>query len=144
MFALSVHATTVGPGLCRPRGRARQGFSLLEVLFAMVVLVSGVLAANRLIDMGLEAADLSRAQSVAMLLAESKMAELEAGLADSSAAGGELEDHPGFSYKIETGATRVDRLTRVKVKITYPYKGRDAEYVLTRWLFQPTERGGLF
>ena len=126
----------------RGSSSARRGFSLLEVLFALAILVGGVLVANRLIDFGLEAADLSRAQNLAVLLAETKMAEMEAGIDEDIAEGeGEFDDHPGFKYQVESESTDVDGLVSVSVKVSFAHRGHDFDYVLARWLYQRTETG---
>ena len=124
--------------------RVRPAFSLFEVLVSLAILVGGVLAASRLIDIGLEEADLSRAQNLAVLLAESKLAEIEAGLegAGSVSGSGDYEEHPGFKYEVETESTDVSGVTGVKVKIVFASRGGEFHYTVSRWLRQPSEGGG--
>jgi Tfp pilus assembly protein PilV len=135
-------ALSANPRTRRTPGR-RCAFSLLEVLFALTILVGGVLTASRLIDYGLEAADLSRAQNLAVLLAEGRMAEIESGIGSGSVGGsGEFEQHPGFKYEVAAESANVDGISAVKVKIVYTARGADFDYTLTRWVYQPPERGG--
>lgn len=59
---------------------ARRGFSLLEVLLALAILVGALTAIGTLIDIGLRHARASRELTNAQLLCESKLNEIAAGI----------------------------------------------------------------
>jgi len=130
----------------------RRGFTLLEVILALTVAVAGVVAANELIRLGLEEVDLARAESVAVLLARSKLAEYQAGMLvqEEDFSGTVAEDDPRqftFSVLVEDLAEEQDELEgldRVTVIVGYTINGQKREYVLTQWVQQsdPQDQGG--
>jgi len=136
------------PG-CQSR---RRGFTLLEVMLALGVAVAGVVAAGELIRLGMEEVDLARAESVAVLLARTKLAEYQAGmlLEDEEFSGIIAEDDPReFNFSVivedvEEGNEEFEALEQVTVIVGYTINGRQREYVLTQWVLRSDEaEGGL-
>jgi len=107
-------------------GEENGGFTLLEVLIAiailgvsMVVILQSQLLSVSLVDRTLK-------DTKAVLLAERRMAEIEAG--ENYVAGedaGEFEDFPGYSWsttanKVDAAGEAAGRLLRVSVKVFCP------------------------
>lgn len=134
---------TIPPPRCRggrPTPGCRHGFSLVEVVLSTLILVGGVAAATHLIYLGLWGADMSRARAIGALLAETKLAELEAGLPDASTDGsGEFEDHPGFRWEVSRQSGTVPGIETVTVKITYEAHDDSFDFSVTRWLARDTQ-----
>ena len=121
------------------RARCAPAFSLVEVILATALLVGGGVAATHLVYLGLWGADMSRARAIGALLAQTKLAEIEAQLPDASAdASGESEDLPGFRWEISRQAGTVAGIEAVTVKITYEAHDDSFEFSVTRWLARDT------
>jgi type II secretion system protein I len=117
----------------------RDGFSLLEVVLAMAILVGALAALGELLGLGTrharEAADLTTAQ----LLCESKLAEIVAGILPPSAvAGAPCENDPEWLYTVLVEPTDEPGLLAVQVTVTENQPTlQPIEFSLTRWLPDP-------
>jgi general secretion pathway protein I len=99
-------------------GRA-QGFTLLEVLVAVAILAIAMVAILKANVQNLDALTESRESTMASLLAAGKLAEIEAmGPADWAEFEGDFgEDHPDYSWEVETARTESEGLMRVVVTV---------------------------
>jgi prepilin-type N-terminal cleavage/methylation domain-containing protein len=132
--------------LRRPTGcarRPRRGLSLLEVIIALAVLVLAIVAINRLVDIGTDRGNDARSYTRGTRLAQSKMAEVEAGLVSvSSETDGQFEgDDAAWAYKITPEPAGPPNLYTVTVRVTRNVQGRPLEIVLTQMVFDPTMMG---
>ena len=125
---------------CAPQCARRRAFSLIEVLLATVIFVGSVTAVTHMVQLGLWGADMSRARAIGALLAESKLAEIEAGLSDAASEGsGEFEEHPGFKWEVSRQAGAVTGVQAITVKIVYETHDDSFELSVTRWMASQAE-----
>ena len=79
----------------------RRAFSLLEVLLALAIFVGSAALLSRLVLLGIENAEFARLQAHALLLAESRFAELEAGILTVDDAGTyPVEEAPDWQWTL--------------------------------------------
>jgi general secretion pathway protein I len=117
---------------------SRRGFTLVEVLVAMVITAAAIVLISQGFSVGVNASASSQQLTRAVMLAESKMAEFETGeLPLTTAPSGDFKpDHPAFKFttKIDTDSFEAYRVT---VTITWNDRGTEQSYNLVRIL---TER----
>lgn len=112
--------------------RDRRGFTLLEVMVAVIILGFGLLAIMRLFPLGLRAGKISRDTTVATFLAQQKIEELKnepftgEGFADGARGEmyGYLTGYEGFQRKttIQTIKSAEPKLKMIQVEVFYkPY-----------------------
>ncbi len=78
-----------------------KGFTLLEVLLATVILAGGLLIVLQAINRSIRGVALSRQYTIASLLAQQKLAELEAGLLSAGETEGDFgEEYPDYLWEI--------------------------------------------
>ena len=124
----------------RPARRA--GLSLLEVLVSMAIFLIALGAIASLVDVGSERAMSASMTNLGTRLAQSKLAEIEAGLTSpSSAESGSFEDEPDWTYSVEPGAALAANTYPVTVRCTRELNGRKHEVVLTQVIFDPALQG---
>lgn len=81
--------------------RQRRGLTLLEVVLALAIFLAAVAALRQLTELGSRAAIQTDAQSAAVLRAETKLAELLAGVVPiAEGAGGRFADAPGWRWEL--------------------------------------------
>jgi type II secretion system protein I len=125
------------------RNARRRGLTLLEVLLSLTILVLALAAIGRLVDIGTDHGNQARAYNRGARLAQSKMAEVEAGILPvSSNAEGQFEgDDATWSYSVSSEAAGPPNLYTVSVKVTSDVKGQPVQVVLTQLLFDPAMTG---
>lgn len=84
------------------RSSPRRGFTLLEILVALVIFVGSIAVISRLISLGLDNADYSRLQSEGALLIENRFAEIDA---DMESTGDSDDSFPGWTCEIGEEST---------------------------------------
>lgn len=125
------------------RPAPRPGLSLLEVLVSLTILLIALAALGQLVDLGEDRATRAALVTTGTRLAQSKLAELEAGALDVTAGGsGTCEDEPGWSWSVESAAGGAANLYGVTVRLTRDYKGRPVEVVLSQMICDPNQMGG--
>lgn len=105
-----------------------RGFSLLEVMVAVVIIGFGLLAIMHLFPIGLRASKISQDTTVASFLAQVKIEELRntgwSQITGGTEAYGGITDYPGFKRvtTIQTVESTEPQLKRITVEVFYkPY-----------------------
>jgi len=114
-----------------------RGFTLLEVMVAVAILAIAMVAILKANVQSLDTLIETRERTTVSMLAASKMAEVEAvGAADWSEFQGDFgEDYPGFTWRVETAPTEVERLVRVAVIVQAREGGSGSETRIEELLF---------
>jgi len=128
--------------------RRRTGFTLLEVILALAILAGAVAVLGEISRLALQNASSARDLARAQMLAESKLAEIEAGVTSTDS----VEDTPfdsadeqldaaesGWLYSIISKSTDEDGLISVKVTVTrdLPAVLHPIKFSLVRWMKDP-------
>jgi prepilin-type N-terminal cleavage/methylation domain-containing protein len=96
----------------------RHGFSLLEVILAMAILVGSLAVLSQLVDLGSGSAVEARMRTDAILRCESKMQELVAGvLPIESVSSVPFEDDPNWQWSVEVASDLTEGLLAVIVTV---------------------------
>jgi prepilin-type N-terminal cleavage/methylation domain-containing protein len=124
--------------------RGSRGFTLIEVLVAMVVTVAAVAILAQGFSTGARASLLSEKNMRASLLAQRVITDYELGVLDlSSNQSGGFDDEPGFTYETlselptpagttTSGVDYTVGLTRLTVSIKWDDRGQPRSYEVTR------------
>lgn len=136
MFRNRYLRTRAGPQVpCGP-----SGFSLLEVILAMAILVGSLAVLSQLIDLGARNAVAARMQTEAILRCESKMQEIVAGiLPPEPVSPVPFEDDPNWQWSVEVDSDLSEGL--LAISVTVEEAGSQSEspisFRLHRWLRDP-------
>ncbi len=122
--------------------KSKSGFSLLEVMVAVVILGFGLLAIMHLFPIGLRASKISQDTTVATFLAQQKMEELRAtryaNIGDSPTG---TFDSPfdNFSWTKSVTVVESDRLSKVMIEVSYSPYGQGRRVKLVTFITDYTE-----
>ena len=96
------------------------GFTLIEVLFAMALLAIGLVAVFQSQSQSISMSTDSRFMPTAALLAQSKMVEVEAGstLANHTEDGDFGSDYSQYTWHLEVGDTQLPQFKKIGVTVT--------------------------
>ena len=96
------------------------GFTLLEVMIAMAILAIALVAVYQSQSQSISMAGSSRFLTTASLLAQSRMAEIDAADPREVAAGnGDFGDaFPDYQWQVEIGETEIDLLKKIILTVT--------------------------
>ena len=96
------------------------GFTLLEVMIAMAMLAIVLVTAFQSQSQSISMASESRFETTAPLLAQSKMAEIEAmKMSDVNAGEGDFgEKFPDYAWRVEVSDTEFEALKKIEVQVT--------------------------
>lgn len=121
----------------------RPGITLIEVMLALAILLFALVAIGQLVDIGIDRGNDARANTRGARLAQSKMAEAEAGAVDlTSAASGTFEgDDAAWQYTVTPEAAGPPNLYVVTVRVSRGADSRPHEVVLKQMVFDPTLTG---
>jgi type II secretion system protein I len=116
----------------------RPGLTLLEVLLAMAIFLISLAAISTLIENGTNYAADAAGMTTASRLAQSKMAEVEAGIISISSGGsGPFEgDDANWSYEVISTPMSSPNLYDVQVRV-FRTRGRMLEVKVSQILFDP-------
>ena len=126
------------------RGRAgrRPGLSLLEVLLSLAIFLLSMVAIFGLIEFGSERGTAAAMQSVGTRLAQSKLAEVEAGAIPANAGGsGSFDDEPEWNWSVDPGSPPVPNVYPVTVRVWRDFGGQTYEVVLSQMIYDPAQMG---
>ena len=129
----------------RPR---RGGFTLLEVILALTILAGALAVLGEVSRLALRNAAAARDLARAQLLAESKLAEIEAGITSTDSVDKVAFDttansldpgEPAWLYSINSQSTDEDGVISVRVTVTrdLPAGQHPVKFSLVRWLPDP-------
>lgn len=120
----------------------RHGITLLEVLVSLAIFLLSLGAISTLVGMGSEAALDATVQNTGARLAQSKMAEVEAGLVSPASGGsGTCDDEPGWSWSVESGSSPAPNLYPVTVRVWKVIRGERREVVLNQMVYDAEQMG---
>jgi len=118
----------------------RAGFTLIEVLVSLVVVTACLTIIAQGFLTGGRASVVAQNETLAAMLAESKMAELEAGiLSTQSSADGTFEpERPDFSWSIQPESTDTTGLVKMTLTVTWKERHEDRTFTLVRLMKERT------
>jgi type II secretion system protein I len=125
----------------------REAFTLLEIIVALAIFVGALAIVSKLVELGTRHALYAQLHTRAIVLAQSKMAELEAGIVPLQASTAEVfEDDPAWQWQIEITTGPFNGLKHVILTV-WPTPGGEVgqtrepvQFQLQRWLFDPAYR----
>ena len=96
-----------------------KGFTLLEVMIAMAILAITLVVVFQSQSQSISMAGRARFETTASLLAQSKMAEIEAANPEnvSSDRGDFGDDFPGYSWQVDVTESEIEYLKKIEVKV---------------------------
>ena len=111
-------------------------------MVALVIFLMSLAAIASLVDFGAERAQAAAMTTLGTRLAQSKLAEVEAGLtAPTSSETGTFDDEPDWTYSLESGAALAANTYPVTVTVRRDAAGRKYEVALTQVVFDPAFQG---
>ena len=118
----------------KARRQGVEGFTLIEVLVALVVVTAGLTIIAQGFLAGGRASVASQFGTTAAWLAESKMAELESGILSiqTSASGTFEPDQPDFSWETEIQSTATTGLAQVTLTVTWKERNEERSFAIVR------------
>ena len=122
--------------------RRRPGLSLLEVLLALTIFLLSLTAIGGLVDYGAARGTAAQTQAMGVRLAQSKLAEVEAGVMPVSSGGsGTFDEDPNWNWSVEPGDMVATNVYSVTVRAWREIGGQRHEVSLTQMIFDPTMMG---
>jgi hypothetical protein len=119
----------------------RPGLSLLEVILSLAILIMSLSALGLLIDIGSEHERVTRLTNTAARLAQSKLAEVEAGIVTFDTTEGEFTDSdPGWSWTM-TAEDQGANLHLVTITVSRDAGGKRFEFRVAQMMLDPAVRG---
>ena len=128
------HATT------GRRRKPRRGLSLLEVILSLAILVLSITAIGTLINLGTEHEMEARLSNAAARLAQSKLAEVEAGFEALEDGNGTFESDPEWNWE-KKAEDQGANLWLVTVTVSRTARGRPFQYSLGQMMLDASALG---
>jgi len=120
----------------------RPGITLIEVLLGLAILLLAIVAIGRLMEIGTDAAQETTLQADGTRLAQSKMAEVEAGvLSPASGGSGQFEDENAWSWDVQSSPGAAPNLYTVTVTVTHDFRGQPFTVTLAQMIVDPAQMG---
>jgi general secretion pathway protein I len=97
----------------------KNGFTLLEVMIAMAILAITLVVVFQSQSQSISMAGKARFETTASLLAQDKMAEIEAANPENlvSDSGNFGDDFPDYSWQVDVTETEIELLKKIEVKV---------------------------
>lgn len=97
----------------------KNGFTLLEVMIAMSILAITLVVVFQSQSQSISMAGRARFETTASLLAQSKIAEIEAANPENvvSDSGDFGDDFPDYSWQVDVTETEIELLKKIEVKV---------------------------
>ncbi|HSQ54887.1 MAG TPA: prepilin-type N-terminal cleavage/methylation domain-containing protein [Gemmata sp.] len=119
----------------------RDGLTILEVIVSLAILVIALAAVGLLINMGSDNELQTRMTTTGTRLAQSKLAEVEAGIVSFDTTSGDFGDgEPGWSWTMNA-ADQGKNLWLVNVTVTREYRGTQFQMSMGQMVLDPSIRG---
>lgn len=119
--------------------RPQAGFTLIEVLVAVVVTVASVAILAQGFSTGARAASVSQNTTKAALFAQRVLTDFEIGvLPITTGTNGAFDDDPDFTYETTSETGVVTGLYKITVTILWKERNQDRSFVLTRLMRDKT------
>lgn len=120
-----------------PRGDVQGGFTLVEVVVAILILATVMLGVTGLLYAGWQGTQRGGNSTVALNLAQQKLEEIknDPGLAVPVTQEEEFPSVAGYTYKVST--VKKDRLVTVTVAVYYEVHGKEQQVALTTMVQEP-------
>lgn len=115
------------------------GFTLLEVMVALAIIAIALTAIFHMQSQTIVMANSSQFYTVAPLLADQKMAEIQAGIEQGETGAGEFgEDHAGYAWQFQTEPVELEVLGEAsedlkKIEVTVSYDEDAFTFTLRRY-----------
>ncbi|MCK5642154.1 MAG: hypothetical protein KAJ19_15220 [Gammaproteobacteria bacterium] len=117
-------------------GRRSEAFSIIEAIIALIIMSTAMMAIFGAIRASSGAAQHSRMQTKAVLLAETKLAETRLSGPGSYAVTSGQED--SYSWEVRIDPTSIKNLGSVDIRVAWSEQGRNQEFKLTSFLQMKT------
>lgn len=129
----------------RSRRSLRPAVSLLEVLISLTIFLIALIGLGQLVSLSSEQAEEMRLQTEGSRLAESKLAEVLAGVVSLNGESGSFEDDStGWDWVVESEPNSIPNLYRVTVRVSKPRPdGSVFETTLSQFVLDPAAFGTL-
>jgi prepilin-type N-terminal cleavage/methylation domain-containing protein len=111
----------------------RSGFTLIEVLVALVVAVAAMTLLSQGFTTGARASTTAQFATRAAMLAQRVLTDFETGqLALTSSQNGSFDDEPDFSYETVSDTGSITGLTQLTIRIKWQERNQDRVFELVR------------
>lgn len=123
----------------RMKRPAEKGFTLLEVMIAVSILAVTLVAVFQAQSQSVSMSGNARFLTTAALLAQGKMAEMEAaGMQQMKTESGDFgEDFPDYEWRMNVRETEIQALGKVEFTVTHKRMKRNNTYMLEYFRFMP-------
>jgi hypothetical protein len=112
------------------------------VLLSLAIFLLCLVAIGRLVDIGTDSALDSQAQATATRLAQSKLAEVEAGAIPLDGPSAEVfEAEPDWQWAVEPTPANIPNLYTVTVRVSREFRNRTFQVTMTQMVFDPRQMG---
>ena len=120
----------------------RRGFSLIEVMLALTIMLLALAAIGQLVGIGTEHGNLARLKTRSTRLAESKMAEIECGAIGMTDGSGTFDgDDSQWTWSSTAQPAGPPNLYLVTVTVERPVRGITFTFALGRMMYDPAMMG---
>jgi general secretion pathway protein I len=111
---------------------AQDGFTLMEVMIAVAILAIALVTALQSQSQSISMANNSRFLTTASLLAQSKMAEMDAAdLRDVNSGSGDFgDDFPYYTWQVNVSDSDIDQLKKIELVVKNNTMGLNNSYKL--------------